>query len=277
MIPFGSSLMDVMVRILAKPQFVKLNRFMFNLSIRSLGILNYRNVVESGEGYFLRKVFNEYQSDVGGHRRVVFDIGANVGNYSKEVLRNAPDACVYCFEPSQANARRLAAEVGSRVTVVNAALGAVAGTMPLFDYSDETGSSHASLHREVFEKVHDRPFVSQAVRVKTLDDFVAEQSIESVALTKIDVEGHELEVLKGAARSIAAKKLDLVQFEFNEMNAVRRVFLADFFAVLPGFEFYRLLPHGWIRITDRPIDNLFAFQNIVAVRADAPIVHLFQH
>jgi len=265
----------LLVRMLARTRFQRLNTALFTLSIRGLGMLNYRNLEESGEAYFLKKVLPCYYGSGTAARAVVLDVGANVGNYSRTILKIAPDARVYCFEPHPANVSRLESALGSSVTVVPVAVGSAPGTLELFDYEGTTGSSHASLHKEVFEQILQRPHHSQCVPVTTIDEFVEQRGIDAIALLKVDVEGHEYEVLKGAARVIRERKVDLVQFEFNEMNVITRVFLADFFALLPGFAFYRLLPTGWLPITERPIENVFAFQNIVAVRVAASVYRVF--
>jgi len=272
----ASRVMDLLVWSLARARLLKLNRFMFNLSIRALGILNYRNSDESGENNLLRRVLSHYRRDDGTMRGVILDVGANVGAYSREILQITPSASVYCFEPGSGNVGILEASLGTHVTVVPVAVGSKAGSIELYDYEEGDGSSHASLHREVFERIHQRPHTSRVVPVTTIDDYVRQHSIDFISLLKVDVEGHELEVLKGATTTIREKKVDVVQFEFNEMNVVTRVFLSDFFDVLPDFVFFRLLPHGWIPVSNRPLDNIFAFQNIVAVRSDASVLALFE-
>ena len=275
MTAIGARITDLWVRYLARTRFHRLNRFLFNLSIRGLGILNYRNSQESGERYFLEKVLACYYGSGVTARGVILDVGANVGDYSRGILSIAPAARIYCFEPHPRNVSALKSALGTRVKVVPVALGSTSGMLELFDYDGGEGSSHASLHKGVFEGIHQQPHESQFVTVTTIDDFVVQQRIDSISLLKIDVEGHELEVLRGATRVIRERKVDIVQFEFNEMNVITRVFLADFFALLPGFAFYRLLPDGWVPITDRPIENVFAFQNIIAVRVGGPASSLF--
>src|SRR6266487_4042201 len=255
----GAQITDLWVRFLARPRFQRVNRFLLNLSLRGLGILNYRNAQESGETHFLAKILRCYYGPGSRAAGVILDVGANVGGYSGAILSIAPTAQIYCFEPHPGNRRHLDAALGSRVTVVPAAVGSTPGSAELYDYAEGPGSSHASLHKDVFEKLRQRPHQSLCVNVITIDDFVEEHNIPAISLLKVDVEGHELEVLRGASRVIREQKVDIVHFEFNEMNVITRVFLADFFALLPGFAFYRLLPDGWIPITDRPTENVFAF------------------
>jgi hypothetical protein len=74
-------------------------------------------------------------------------------------------------------------------------------------------------------------------------------------------------VLKGASNLLREGRISAIQFEFNEMNIVSRVFLKDFNELIPNCRFYRLLRHGL-----GPLDpysplacEVFAFQNIVAL------------
>jgi len=87
-------------------------------------------------------------------------------------------------------------------------------------------------------------------------------------LLKVDAEGHELAILRGAQRAIRSGVVDIVQFEFNEMNVTSRVFFKDFYEVLPGFSFHHMVVDGLAPMgTYRPrTHELFILQNVVAIR-----------
>jgi hypothetical protein len=57
--------------------FLKLNRFLYHLSLRGLGVLNHQNDYLTGEKIWLKKYLKD-KSDP-----LIIDVGANVGNYSK--------------------------------------------------------------------------------------------------------------------------------------------------------------------------------------------------
>lgn len=256
---------NLWVRLFARTRFLRLNRFLYAVSLRGLGILNYGSLQESGERHFLQHILAARLAANAGDC-VVLDVGANIGNYAREVLAIHPGASVFCFEPHPENVRKLRKSIGTLATVVAQAVGSQSGSLELFDYSDEDGSSHASVYKDVFEKIHQRPHVAHMVPVTTLDSFAQQAGIEHVSLLKIDTEGHELAALAGATSLLQRQAIDVVHFEFNEMNIASRTFLADFFEKLPDFRFFRLLRDGWMPIHDRPLENIFAFQNIVAVR-----------
>ncbi len=259
-----AALLQLWARLFARPRFVRLNRFLYTASLRGLGVLNFGSMQESGEHHFLERLLAVYRSN--SVQPVVLDVGANVGNYAREILAIERQVSIHCFEPHPANVAKLRQAVGSSVNVVPCAVGADAGVLDLFDYADEDGSSHASVYKEVFEKIHKRRHGSHPVDVVTIDDFLEREKIDRVALLKIDTEGHELSVLSGASMALASGRIDVVHFEFNEMNIASRTFIGDFFQALSGFQFFRLLPRGWLPVHDRPLENIFAFQNIIAIR-----------
>jgi methyltransferase FkbM-like protein len=109
------------------------------------------------------------------------------------------------------------------------------------------------------------------VPVTTLDDIIEEHELPRADLLKIDVEGLELEVLKGAGKSISWNKILCIQFEFNLHNAYVCTLFRDFVQLLPGFSFGRICLSGDVLLLDPlsyPLSELFYYQNIVATRTD---------
>ena len=210
----------------AHPVFERFNRLVMVLGLSGLGVLNYTSARASGERSFLKRLLR------GRREPVCFDVGANRGLYSAMVLEIAPDARLHCFEPHPRNFEALRGRVGNdgndgndgKVSLNNAGCGSESGTLTLFDYADADGSSHASLHREVIERLHGARAVEHRVPIVRLDDYVRQHAIESIDLLKIDTEGHEFAVLQGAAGTLAAGIVRCVHLEFNEMNAVSGVF-----------------------------------------------------
>jgi FkbM family methyltransferase len=237
----------------------------FYRGLHAVGVLNYENHVVRGEQRFLTRFFERNPA------AVVLDVGANVGQYSELARELAPAAVVHAFEPHPVSFAELT-RVPSRIGVVAhpVALGDTNGEIDIFDYADEAGSQHASAYREVIEDVRKRPSAVWKVPCKTLDEMAAEMGLDRIGLLKIDTEGYELPVLKGARGLIAANVIDVIQFEFNEMNVVSRVFMKDFFALLPNYRIYRLLTDGVIEfeVYDPVFMEVFAFQNMACIRRD---------
>jgi FkbM family methyltransferase len=181
------------------------------------------------------------------------DVGANLGYFSAAMAQAVgPLGRVVAFEPVPATYARL-----SQLAALNGfvqlstfplALGADAGDATI--HWDPRVAGSASLHTGQGERV--------AVRVRPLDALVAEGSVPAPRLVKIDVEGHELAVLRGARETIARSRPAII-FELNAAISARAGWRpADIAAELPGYAFRLLEPTG-----ERDID-LTAFD----LRAD---------
>lgn len=264
----GTSLLKLYGLLFGKNMFVPFHLLMLKLSLKGLGFFNTADGRLSGETAFLQKLLPQMEQPV------VLDVGANVGTYSTRVRSLSPDATIYAFEPHPHTFKRLQAAAQTHgYTALNMGCDHVEGFTTLYD--DETcsaGTTHASFHKNALETLHHKRVSTWEVRVTTLDQFIADQAITSVHLLKVDTEGHELRVLEGARQSIANRLIDVIQFEFNQMNVVSRVFFKDFHDLLPHYTFYRLLPTGLAPLGPyHPVlHELFGDQNIVAVHLDCP-------
>lgn len=248
----------------ARKFFLRLNKFLYLCSLSGLGVNNYdRSGKATGEKYFLSKYIKMLP-----HGGCVIDVGANVGNYSKEILDIAPHLNLFAFEPHPKTYKALVESIKSEnFTAVNAAVGSENGELSLYDYSDKDGSEHASLYKDVIENIHKAHAVEHKVKVIRLGDFLSDNNIDFVDFLKIDTEGNELAVLSGMTEFIIRNKIGIIHFEFNEMNISSKVFFRDFWNLMPNYSFYRLLPNEMIPIKNySPIFNeIFSYQNIIAI------------
>jgi len=200
---------------------------------------------------------------------VVFDVGANVCSYATELKRLCPTARIWAFEPHPVTFEQLASQAARyEITALNVGLSDHSRKARLFDYAAGSGSPHASLHKRVIEVLHASESTELDIELTTIDAVLSSGEPRHVDLLKIDAEGHELAVIKGASKAIADGAIDLIQFEFNEMNVISRVFLRDFYDALPSYEFYRMVVDGLAPLgTYRArTHELFFLHNIVAIR-----------
>jgi FkbM family methyltransferase len=248
-------------KLFAKPRLVNLNKFLFHLSLRGLGILNHGSPQLSGEAHMLRVVMKGFPKNP-----IVVDVGANVGNYSSLVYSLRPDARIYALEPHPANYSRLSKRSDLVFHPYCLALGAEVARLALYDYADKDGSTHASVHRGVIEEVHKSLATAHEVEVSTLDVFARANGLHTIHLLKIDTEGSEIAVLNGASEFLAENKIEIVHFEFNQMNIFTRTLMKDFRDRLRNFVFFRLLPNGGLSLKGSSLEELFAYQNILALR-----------
>jgi FkbM family methyltransferase len=221
----------------------------------------------NGEQLFLAKILPSLLKTESA--LTLFDVGANIGDFSLELIKSFPNADIHSFEPVKATFDILAKNTfGLDIKLHGVGFGETIGNGELFNTVNKTNNTIASAYKDVFHEVfkNDDKLGSIVFEMDTLDNFCKSNNITLVDFLKIDVEGHELSVLKGATQLIRNKKIKIIQFEFNSHNVHSRVFLRDFYAILQDFEFYRIVPGGLIALgAYNHINEIFMLQNIVAV------------
>lgn len=238
---------------------------LLTIAYNSIGILNCGDAAVSGERFLISTVLKDKLAGV--PRPVLFDVGANIGKYSKMLFKEFPCSDIYAFEPNSNTFALLSQDLKGSVELVNAGLGSEEKVKQIYTYSDSTTSSHASVYKEVFEVFHRAEgIISMDFTMTTLDKFCADREIKRIDFIKIDTEGNELDVLRGAARMLSEKRIGMIQFEFGECDVFSRVFLRDFYDILHDFDIYRLNSNSLIPMTKYVSTNeIFRFQNLIAI------------
>jgi len=199
---------------------------------------------------------------------VIFDVGSNRGDYAKLVLTAFPKAKLMCFEPNPGTFQLLSQNLASSASLFQMGFGKQTGTFDLyFDARDQT-SVMATSNPEILKSISKVTETEKVqIKVETLDNFCASQKIDRIDFLKVDTEGFELDILQGAKKMLEEKRINIIQFEFNETAAIQRIFLKDFYEFLAGFDFYRLSSRGMIPLGSwQPAHEIFLFQNVVAIR-----------
>jgi len=261
----GKSVKRVYVLLFARRVFYPVNLFLYKLSLFGLGLRNYENDTVSGENAFIKFLKASRKLDSG----VIMDIGANIGNYSTMLREKGITLPIFAFEPHPVAFGKLSeAATAYNFTAIPEGAGEESTMATIYDYQGDGGSEHASMYKGVIEHLHKGKAEEITIAITTVDEFVAKHHISKIALLKIDTEGHELSVLKGAKQTIAEGKAAVIQMEFNEMNIISRTFFKDIVDLLPSYSFYRMLPDGMKALGPYNSTNyeIFSFQNIVALR-----------
>lgn len=163
--------------------------------------------------------FEKYSKD----GAVIYDIGANVGAYS--LIAASRGAEVYAFEPSFQNAFRLHENISlnnldGKITVLPVILGSKNG-LARFSVIDTTfGASRG------FSDTGDRE--GKAYPVFTLDDARRTLSLPAPIAVKIDIDGAEVELLRGAQTLLSDRALKsmLIETEEKHTDSIKKI-MAD--------------------------------------------------
>jgi FkbM family methyltransferase len=254
------SVTGLLKKILFKPytKGARLQPLWSRLHTLSIFGMNYGGgglIESSGEEWVLAEVVGPACRGV--EPPVVFDVGANVGDYSLLVARHVPRAAVYAFEPSEPVYRRMAEKLkgagrpGSFKTF-NLGFSDEEKSVELFSYAveGEEVSLLSSIDRRLpTQVVNVEATSSERIRVRTLDRFCEEESVGRIDFLKLDVEGHELAILRGAGRMLSEGRVSMIQFEFGPANIYSRTYFYDFWSLLSGgFDLYRIIPRGIVPV-----------------------------
>ena len=249
--------------VFAKPRFVHFHYALLKVALRGIGVMNYYDRSVSGEDFFISRLLPHL---VQSSSPVLFDIGANKGEYALLLARQFPGARIFAFEPHPRNFEVLVKSNIPNLSPYPLALSNQSGETLLYDRADEDGSTNASLHSNVITDLHGKGTIAHAVKVETLDEVTASLQIDFIDFLKMAVEGGELVILQGAHQLIKEARVGVIQFEFNEMNIISHSFFHDFRKLLPSYRIFRLLPTSLLPVPDDPLlSEIFGFQNMVAI------------
>jgi FkbM family methyltransferase len=153
----------------------------------------------------------------------VFDVGANVGELTLLFSRFAAGAggIVHAFEPSRAAFERLetVCRAASRSNVIlnNLALADKNGFIRLHVYEDAYLSFNSQAARPLKDYgLEIEPVGIEETPATTVDDYCDEKGIRQIDLLKIDTEGAELQVMKGARKMLRSGRIKCLTFEFGQ-------------------------------------------------------------
>jgi FkbM family methyltransferase len=201
---------------------------------------------------------------------VLFDVGANKGEFSRRILDVFGDQPfqLYAFEPSRKTFASLqeGLQGKSSVRLINLGLGERPDSVEL--YTDRDGSGLASVYPRDLKFRNIDFSRHETIELTTLDMFCEQNGIALIDFLKLDVEGHELAVLRGGQKMFSSGRVKIVQFEFGGCNIDSRTFFKDymdFFA--KDFDVYRILSNG-LRKIESYNERLEVFQsaNYLAVK-----------
>jgi FkbM family methyltransferase len=162
----------------------------------------------------------EHRHILGPELATVVDIGANRGQFSLAVRQWATEARVFAFEPLAGPATRFRGffRGDSRVTLHQAAIGPETGKRTIHVSAADDSSSLLPIS-ELQEQLHPGTgqIRTETIQVGRLSDFVSAEEIAPLALLKLDVQGFELEALRGCEDLLSLFSMVYAECSFVEL------------------------------------------------------------
>jgi FkbM family methyltransferase len=240
---------------------------------------------------YLRAFYNEafFEFTLNGERRVIdifasvagtttvthLDVGAHTGEWTADVLTAMPHSRVVCFEivPDLASALRERLGEDGRVTIVDRGLSSTDGQV-FVTFNRTAPSTSAIVPRASSEWFVSAELEQVRAEIESGDNAVHRLGVTEVGILKIDVEGHEIEVLEGFRQTLQSSAAPrLIQFEYGETYLPVRHTLKEAYDLLGdcGYSIGRVYPRG---VGFKPYelkDDHFRMGNYIAAKATDPL------
>jgi FkbM family methyltransferase len=240
-----------------------------NLMFRFLAKVERKAAYLRGKGYGTATVEREVEVALwllGRKPQLVLDVGGNKGAYTAAVRQRAPEAEIHIFEPSAACCAELRARFADDPSMIvnQVALSDQEGQVTLF--SDKAGSGLASLAPRDLGHLGIELSKTESVSTIRLEDYWNGQlGGKAIDLAKLDVEGHELRVLRGFGKALESTKL--IQFEFGGTNIDSKEYFKDYFQFFTNrnYRLFRISPVGLEQLDHYDeADEYFSTTNFLA-------------
>jgi FkbM family methyltransferase len=224
------------------------------------GIIKYHlgespNASGNGEEWLIRLVAPS--------ARTFVDVGANVGAWSKRFTEHMAAGCKgLLFEPSASASARLVETFKAQpgIQVVASALSDSPGETTFWEEPDSGETS------SLVQGFSNPKAIGRTVRVTTLDRELAAREWSHVSFVKIDAEGFDLHVLRGAAQALRSQTIEMLQFEYNAPWAAAGSTLGEAYRLLAAcdYEIFLLKSTGLYTLNYDRYGEYYRYSNFVA-------------
>jgi FkbM family methyltransferase len=229
-----------------------LNKFIYKVVntyiLKLFGLKLSRNI---GDDFVdvMKWLLGEYEV---GH---IIDGGAYRGDFSLQMAAAFPFATIYAFEPQKKSYALLCNVTREipRIKTYNCALSSHSGKSVLHTNISPLTSSLSNTSEDGLHYFQDylQPEGSEQVEVTSLSDFLSNEKVPGVDILKLDLQGHELQTIKGMDGFVGSVKLIFVEVQFLEIYQGTPLFSeVETYLRTKGFVFYQFF--GLVR---SPIDG----------------------
>lgn len=198
--------------------------------------------------------------------KFIVDIGAFNGGWTAMARAEFPDATILMLE-AQETKRPILEEMKQtgrgKIDFRMAVMGATDGEEVVFHVYDNSPTASSMLQDNA-----STPTSKVATKLRTLDSILSADNFPSPDLIKLDVQGYELEVLKGASTALATAKAVLMEVTILELYQKNPI-LSDVTAFMreQGFRAYDICS-----LIRRPLDQALCQLDIIFVKEDSKLL-----
>jgi len=234
--------------------------------IENNGDCNFDN---NGEKVFINNLFNAFKN--GGENKVMFDIGANIGEYTDmletKALQSNVTVELHLFEPTKSCFTTISNKYIDKNNIVLNNFGVSNSDNDATIYYDKEESGLASLYQRNLESYNLELNQSETIQLRRIDNYIEEKNIKHIDFIKIDIEGHELKAFEGFGKYLNGEFIDYIQFEYGGANLDSHSSLMELYKLLNdnGFKIAKMMPNGLELRGYFPLMDNFNYANYVAI------------
>lgn len=176
----------------------------------------------------------------------ILDVGGAIGNTARLYAQSFPKSKVWVFEPMHETYSKLQAATSSfpNISLVNKAVGSTLGKSVINRANRITSSSILNIRSEKNSAVFADTLIKKGeeeIEITTLDSTIPKDA--KISILKIDVQGYELEVLKGAKETLM--RTNIITLELNNHDNYQnapKYYEIDEYLRKSNFTVYDLFP-----------------------------------
>jgi FkbM family methyltransferase len=209
---------------------------------------------------------------VGGDIKVIFDIGANIGEYTSMLQKKSKDISdmtinLHLFEPTKSCFDIIDSKFKDNFNIKLNNFGASNSDGTAIIYYDKEQSGLASLYQRNLESYNLELNQKEEIQLKRLDNYIKGNNIEHIDFIKIDIEGHELKAFEGFGDYLNGDFIDYIQFEYGGANLDSHTSLMEIYKFLTerNFQIAKVLKNGLEAREYKPFMDNFQYSNYVAI------------
>jgi len=177
------------------------------------------------------KIIKFFKNKYNWQALTVIDVGAHLGETINLFSKNLNIKKMICYEASKINFNKLAKSKNSKdlnIIINNIALGSEKNELEFFQTSESSSSTFCKIDHNsnyfkrknnilnIFQK--DKYIASsEVIKLKTLKDEFIKYNLKHVDILKIDTEGFEFDVIKGAGYKLKLIKFILFEHHYDKM------------------------------------------------------------
>ena len=229
----------------------------------------YSDFEVNGERYFLENLCKYFES-LKKEEIVFFDVGANIGDYTKVFLdysnKYKIKTRLHLFEPTEACYKELFNKYQENfIKLNNFGISNEICNAKIF-YNEEK-SGLASLYQRNLMHYDINMNESEEIKLIRADKYIEECQLKHIDFIKIDIEGHELKAFEGFGKYLNFDFIDFIQFEYGGANLDSHTSLLEIYTFLEekGFFIFKIMQDGLQERKYKPFMENFMNSNYVAI------------